>query len=237
MPISCKFPSLATCQSRFLCAHKKTSLTQHPVVGFALQARDVQKLPQVPGLETWIFFSTVSKQGPRLVAKEDDGHILPWVYTGENTTLLIMQPVLFLCWQHRPREYLCAYVLIWSTLISFCSLFCDFSCSLRDVLWLCVICKMPYWYSLAFCTTLLMQKSGSEVDPSMSAMIPKQTRVVSYFWHTSLWRKHRSVRGGEKSHNVKLKLILKLIKSHNILWLTFCVNTSILVCEIFCWTV
>ena len=39
MPEPCKFPSLDSCQRRFLWTHEETDLSSHPVVGFVLQVR------------------------------------------------------------------------------------------------------------------------------------------------------------------------------------------------------
>ena len=39
MPEPCKFPSLDSCQMRFLLTHKEVDLTPHPVVGLVLPSR------------------------------------------------------------------------------------------------------------------------------------------------------------------------------------------------------
>ena len=45
MPEPCKFPSLDSCQKRFLWTHKEVDLA--PVVGLVLQAGDTEKFPRV----------------------------------------------------------------------------------------------------------------------------------------------------------------------------------------------
>ena len=51
MPKPCKFPSLDSCQKRFLWTHKEADLALHPVVGLVLQAGDAEEFPQAPGFE------------------------------------------------------------------------------------------------------------------------------------------------------------------------------------------
>ena len=45
MPEPCKFPSLDTCQKRFLWTHKEVDLAPHSVVGLVLQVGDMEKFP------------------------------------------------------------------------------------------------------------------------------------------------------------------------------------------------
>ena len=52
MPESCKFPSLDSCQKRFLWTHKRTDLARHSVVGPVLQIGNVKKFPQPLGFES-----------------------------------------------------------------------------------------------------------------------------------------------------------------------------------------
>ena len=52
VPESCKFPSLDSCQKRFLWTHKEVELARHSVAGFALQMGDVEKFPQALGFES-----------------------------------------------------------------------------------------------------------------------------------------------------------------------------------------
>ena len=51
MPEPCKFPSLDSCQKRFLWTHKEVDLAPHPVVGLVLQVGDAEKFPQALGFE------------------------------------------------------------------------------------------------------------------------------------------------------------------------------------------
>ena len=46
-----KFPSLDSCQKRFLRAHKEVDLAPHPVVGLVPQVRHAEKFSQALGLE------------------------------------------------------------------------------------------------------------------------------------------------------------------------------------------
>ena len=43
MPEPCKFPSLDSCQKRFLWTHKEVVLALHPVIGPVLQVGDAEK--------------------------------------------------------------------------------------------------------------------------------------------------------------------------------------------------
>ena len=52
MPEPCKFPSLDSCQKRFLWTHKEVDLTLHPVVGLLLQVGDADKFPHASGFES-----------------------------------------------------------------------------------------------------------------------------------------------------------------------------------------
>ena len=49
MPEPCKFPSLDSCQKRFLWVHKEAGLALHPVVGLVLQVGESEKLPRALG--------------------------------------------------------------------------------------------------------------------------------------------------------------------------------------------
>ena len=62
MPEPCKFPSLDSCQKRFLWTHKE--------VDFVLQVGDTEKFPHVLGFETLDPFCRVSKQGSCFTAVE-----------------------------------------------------------------------------------------------------------------------------------------------------------------------
>ena len=52
MPEPCKFPSLDSCQKRFLWTHKEVDLAPHPVVGLVLQVEDAEKFPQALSFES-----------------------------------------------------------------------------------------------------------------------------------------------------------------------------------------
>ena len=73
MPELCKFPSLDSCQKRFLWTHKEADLASRPVVDLVLQVGDREKFPHALGFESLGPFFRVSKQGPGLTAVEDDG--------------------------------------------------------------------------------------------------------------------------------------------------------------------
>ena len=87
MPQSCKFPSLASCQKRFLWTHKEIDLAPHPVTGL-LQVGDTEKFCHALSFESLnpFFFSKVSKQGPCFTAVDEDGG--DWV-TVEQSSLLL----------------------------------------------------------------------------------------------------------------------------------------------------
>ena len=73
MPEPCKFPSLDSCQKRFLWTNKGVDLAPHQVVGLVLQVGDAEKFPQAIGFEGLDPFLGVSKQGPCFTAIEEDG--------------------------------------------------------------------------------------------------------------------------------------------------------------------
>ena len=74
MPEPCKFPSLNSCQKRFLWTHKEMYLVPHPVVGLVLQVGDTEKFPHALGFEGLDpFFFSVSQRGPCFTAIEEDG--------------------------------------------------------------------------------------------------------------------------------------------------------------------
>ena len=72
MPEPCKFPSLDSCQERFLWTHKGVALTPHPVVGLVLQVGDAEKFPQALVFEGLNPFPRVSKQDLCFTAIEED---------------------------------------------------------------------------------------------------------------------------------------------------------------------
>ena len=73
IPETGKFPSLDSCQEKFLWTHKEVDLAPHPVVGLVLQVGDTEKFPQALGYESQDPFFTVSKQGQCFTAIEEDG--------------------------------------------------------------------------------------------------------------------------------------------------------------------
>ena len=73
MPEPCEFPSLDSCQKRFLRAHKEVDLAPYPVVGVVLRVKDAKKFPQALGFESPDLFFRVSKQGPCFTTVEEDG--------------------------------------------------------------------------------------------------------------------------------------------------------------------
>ena len=54
MPEPCKFPSLDSCQKRFLWTPKEVDLAPHQVVGLVLQVRDTKKFPHALGFESLV---------------------------------------------------------------------------------------------------------------------------------------------------------------------------------------
>ena len=66
MPEPCEFPSLDSCQKRFLWTHKEVFLALHPVVDLLLQVGDEEKFPHALGLENldpfFFFFFSQSQQ-------------------------------------------------------------------------------------------------------------------------------------------------------------------------------
>ena len=60
-PEPCKFPSLDSCQKRFLWTHKKVDL--HPVVGCVFQVGDAAEFPQAVGFESLDPFSWSQQAG------------------------------------------------------------------------------------------------------------------------------------------------------------------------------
>ena len=72
MPKPCKFPSLDSCQKRFLWTHKEVDLAAHPVVDLLLQEGDTEKIPQALGLESLDLLLRVSTQGLCFTAMKED---------------------------------------------------------------------------------------------------------------------------------------------------------------------
>ena len=55
IPYPCEFPSLDSCQKRFLWAHEELELARHPVVGLVLLLGDAEKFPETVCLESMLF--------------------------------------------------------------------------------------------------------------------------------------------------------------------------------------
>ena len=68
----CKFPSLNSCQKRFLLTHKEVDLAPYPMTGLVLREEDAEKCSQGLGFESLDPFFGVSKQGPCFTATEGD---------------------------------------------------------------------------------------------------------------------------------------------------------------------
>ena len=68
MPEPCKFPSLDSCQKRFLWTHKEVDLAPHPVIDFMLHVGDVEKFLLALGFE-----SLNPGRGHGLIKKWTDG--------------------------------------------------------------------------------------------------------------------------------------------------------------------
>ena len=73
MPEACKFPSLDSCQKRFLWTHKKVNLAPHPVVCLVLHVGDAEKFSQALGFKGLCPFFRVSKHSPCFTATEENG--------------------------------------------------------------------------------------------------------------------------------------------------------------------
>ena len=70
MPEPCKFPSLDSCQKRFLWTNNGVDPPPRPVVGLVLQVEDAEKFPQTLGFDTLDPFFRIGKQGPCSTAIE-----------------------------------------------------------------------------------------------------------------------------------------------------------------------
>ena len=81
MPEPCKFPSLDSCQKRFLGTHKEVDLSPHPVVGLVIQEGDAVEFLRHLASKALILFLIylfmiiflVSNHGPCFTAVEEDG--------------------------------------------------------------------------------------------------------------------------------------------------------------------
>ena len=72
MPEPCKFPSLDSCQKRFLWTNMEVDLARHPVVGLVLQVGDADKFPLALAFESLDpFFFRICMQGPYFTAIEE----------------------------------------------------------------------------------------------------------------------------------------------------------------------
>ena len=52
MPEPCKFPSLDSCQKRFLWTHKEVDHAPHPIICLVFQVEDADKFPQALGFRS-----------------------------------------------------------------------------------------------------------------------------------------------------------------------------------------
>ena len=69
----CKFPSLNSCQKRFLWTHKEVDLAPHPVVGLVLEVGDAEKFPCALGFESLDPFFQSQQAGSMFHIEEDGG--------------------------------------------------------------------------------------------------------------------------------------------------------------------
>ena len=73
MPEPCKFPSLDSCQKKFLWTRQEVDLAPHPVVRLVFQVGDAEKFPQAVGFKSLDLFFTVSEKSPCFTALDEDG--------------------------------------------------------------------------------------------------------------------------------------------------------------------
>ena len=85
MPESCKFPSLDSCQKRFLRTHKEVELAPHPVVGLVHRVGNTEKFPQALGFESLDLLFRISRQSPCSTAIEEDGRRIVHKHTHTHT--------------------------------------------------------------------------------------------------------------------------------------------------------
>ena len=69
------FPSLDSCQKRFLWTHKEADLALHPVVGLVLKAGYAEKFFQALGFKSLDPFFSISKHSPCFTAMKEDGNV------------------------------------------------------------------------------------------------------------------------------------------------------------------
>ena len=72
-PEPCKFPSLDSCQKRFLWTHKEVDFAPHLVVGLVLQVGVAGKFPHALGFESLDPLFRVSKHGPCFTTIGENG--------------------------------------------------------------------------------------------------------------------------------------------------------------------
>ena len=60
-PEPCKFPSLDSCQKRFLWTHKEVDLAPHPVVGLVLQVGDAEKFSSSSSSSSFLLPESASR--------------------------------------------------------------------------------------------------------------------------------------------------------------------------------
>ena len=58
IPEPCEFPSLGSCQKRFIKSHKEVDLAPHPVVDLLLQVSDAGKFVLKQNLRLYIYILT-----------------------------------------------------------------------------------------------------------------------------------------------------------------------------------
>ena len=87
IPEPFKFPSLDSCQKRFLQTPKEVDLAPHPVVGLLLQVENTEKFPHALGFENLDFRMMLSrhraKMTPRITQRSCHAEKIP-IYA-ENT--------------------------------------------------------------------------------------------------------------------------------------------------------
>ena len=73
VPEPSEFPSLDSCQKKFLWAHNGVGRVPHPAIGLVLQVGIAEKFPHALGFESLDPFLRVSKQGPCFTAVQENG--------------------------------------------------------------------------------------------------------------------------------------------------------------------
>ena len=68
----CNFPSLQSCQKRFLRAHEEVDLAPHSVVGLVFQVGETEKFTQAHGLDSLDLSFGITKRIPCLTAIKEN---------------------------------------------------------------------------------------------------------------------------------------------------------------------